>query len=102
MQKTLSDHEIRQVDLMKRSLAFFRHGEMDLPKLLNSLRDHFLQIDSPEKDWDQSFRVAWRQLDRVRNDVRDDPVQLGNVHMRDDVREMTTNLVDLLAETNRD
>lgn len=98
MQKTFSDHEIRQMDLMKRSLAFFRNGEMDLPKLLNSLRDHFLQLDNPDDDWDQDFRIEWRKMDKVRNDIRDDAVQLSSVHMRDDMRESVSRLANLLGK----
>ncbi len=101
MQKTFSDHEIRQLDLMKRSLAFFRNGEMDLPKLLSSLRDHFLQIDEPDSNWDQNFRVEWRKMDKVRDQVREDAVQLSSVHMREDMQESTTKLVDLLADAYR-
>lgn len=98
MPQTFTDHEIRQLDLMKRSLAFFRNGEMDLSKLLNSLRDHFLQLEDPDEKWDDKFRVEWRKMDKVRNELRDDAVQMANVHMRDDMRDTVTRMANLVAD----
>lgn len=60
-----NEYDLRQYELMRKTLSSFDKGETDLPDLIATLDALLAALEDAPEDWRKAFQAEWWTLEQV-------------------------------------